>query len=148
MPTARRARVISATQNSAPAEDESHFVHPASYLPASRSVYAAYSPQAAAGGLKFVEVLRKRSGVARPASRWKQSARLPQEVSPPASDRADGVLGETARGMGRVVEARRPAAFRRRIMTFQFQRSYLSLGTKLREQLAPLLPPEVSSAEQ
>ena len=42
--------------------------------------------------------------------------------------------------MGRVEVAHRPPAFRRNILTFQFQRWYLSLGTQLREQLAPLLP--------
>ena len=64
------------------------------------------------------------------------------------SGRAAGVLEEIATAVGRVEEARRPAAFRRRITTLQFQCWYLSLGANLREQLAPLSSPDVAAADR
>ena len=50
--------------------------------------------------------------------------------------------------MGRVGAAYRPPVFHRDIMTFLFQRWYLSLGTQLRARLAPLLPRNDPAAEQ
>ena len=50
--------------------------------------------------------------------------------------------------MGRAGEAYRPSAFRRDMLTFRLQRWYLSPGTQLCVQLAPLLPQNESAAKQ
>ena len=83
MPLSRRARVFYAAQNNVPAEDALRFVHPKFYLPVLRSAFATYVSPAASNDLKFVAVLSEKSRTARPASRWEQSVRPPQEVSPP-----------------------------------------------------------------
>ena len=75
MSFSRRARAIAASQNSVPDEDVLRIARPPPCLPVLRSAFAAFSPQAASGGLKFVEVLCTQGGVARPASRWKQFVR-------------------------------------------------------------------------
>ena len=148
MPLSRRARARSATQNDVPPEDALRFVRQASYLPALRGAYAAYSLQGASDGLEIAAVLRKKSGFARPASRRKQSARPRQEAPPPASGRAAGILEEIASVTGSVDEGYRPSAFRRKVMTSQFQRWYLGLSTQLREQFAPLSPEGDTAVEQ
>ena len=143
-----RARVLSATQNKVPAEDVLRFAHPAFHLPVLRSAFAAGSSHAASDGLKFVAVLSEKSKVARPASRWKQSVRPPNETPPAASGHAAGVLEEIATVMSRADEARRPSVLRGNILTFQSQRWYLRLGTKLYEQLVPSLSNDDAAIEQ
>ena len=138
----------SGTQDNVPAEDVLRFGYPAFYLPVLRSAFAAYSSQAASGGLKFVAASPEKSKFARPASRRKQSVRPPNETSPPVFGRAAGALEEIVTVMSRVDEARRPAAFRRNILTYQVQQWYCRLGAKLCEQLAPLLPDDDSAVEQ
>ena len=143
-----RACVSSGTKDNVPAEDVLRFAYPAFYLPVLRSAFAAYSSQAASGGLKFVAASPEKNKFARPASRRKQSARPLNETPPPVSGRAAGALGEIVTVMSRVDEARRPAVFRRNILTYQVQQRYCSLGTKLCEQLAPLFPDDDSAVEQ
>ena len=111
MPLSHRARVLSATQNNAPAEDVLRFVSPKCFSLVLRSAFAAYSSRAAPDGLNGVSALSKKSKMARPASRWKQSAR-PQKEKPPALfARVAGVMGDIVSVLGRVEEARRPSVF-------------------------------------
>ena len=88
----QRARILYAKRDGPPAEDVSRFVHPKKYLPALKSAYVAYAPQAARDGLVFASILSGKSDKPRPIASRKTRIRPAQFGAPSISDRAAGVL--------------------------------------------------------